>query len=114
MSYYDDKIERHRHKKSAFSRYFVRTLEVLAIVLSFLGRSRIARFLSTKITLDVVVEVTDKFGAAAGHRLSTFIAAIVAEPLIIAYVVTGVIVAINLLALLIRKLRRRRRDAYDL
>ena len=108
MSYYDSTIEKHRRRRSAFSRYLVRTLEVLAIVLSFLGRSRIARFLSTKITLDVVVEVTDKFGAAAGHRLSTVIAAIVAEPLIIAYVVTGLIVGINLLAFLLRRLFGRR------
>ena len=65
------------------------------------------RFLSAKITMDVLVEVTDKFGASAGHFLSTVIAAIVAEPLIIAYVVTGLIVLINLLVMLVRKIRRR-------
>ena len=98
MSNYDTMIEKQKRKKSLFARNLVRCLELLAVVLSILGRSRIARFLSTKVTLDVVVEVTDKFGARAGHRLSTFIAAVVAEPMIVAYVVAGVLVVVNLLA----------------
>lgn len=111
MGYLDHEIERNRRKSSSFARTLVRVLEILAIFLSFLNCSRIARFLSAKITMDVLVEVTDKFGASAGHFLSTVIAAIVAEPLIIAYVVTGLIVLINLLVMLVRKIRRRRRRA---
>ena len=59
MSNYDTMIEKQKRKKSLFARNLVRCLEVLAVVLSILGRSRVARFLSTKVTLDVVVEVTD-------------------------------------------------------
>ena len=110
MSNYDTMIEKQKRKKSLFARNLVRCLEVLALVLSILGRSRIARFLSTKVTLDVVVEVTDKFGARAGHRLSTFIAAVVAEPMIVAYVVAGVLVVVNLLVLLVRRGKRKRRQ----
>ena len=109
MGYLDHEIERHRHRETSFSRILVRTLEIMAVILSFLGSSRIARFLSAKVTMDVLVEVTDKFGARAGHWLSTVIAAIIAEPLIIAYVVSGVIIFANLLALLIRALKRRHR-----
>ncbi len=107
MGMYDSTIEKHRRKKSLFARNLVRVMEVMVVVLSVLGRSRIARFLSTKITLDVVVEVTDKFGAAAGHRLSTFIAAIVAEPMIVAYAVAGFLVIVNLLVIVLRRVRRK-------
>lgn len=106
MARYEDRIEKQKTKKSHFARNLVLTLEALAIVLSVLGRSRIARFLSAKATLGLVVEVTDRFGKAAGHRLSTIIAAIVAEPLIIAYVLAGILVVIDLIVLLIRKRRR--------
>ncbi len=96
-------------RKSHFARNTALVLEGLVLVLSVLERSRIARFLSTKVILDLVVEVTDKFGAAAGHRLSTGIAAIVAEPMIIVYIVAGLLTVINLLVFLLRKPRRRRK-----
>lgn len=105
MARYEEKIEKQKRKKSHFARNLVLTIEVLAIVLSVLERSRIARFLSAKITLDLVVEVTDRFGKAAGHRLSTIIAAIVAEPLIIAYVLAGTLLVIDLIVLLIKRRR---------
>ena len=105
MGYLDKSIEKNRQKKTSFSRTLVRVLEILAIVLAFLGNSRIARFLSAKVTMDVLVEVSVRFGAPAGHFLSSVIAAVIAEPLIIAYGITGVIVAIHLLVLLIRKRR---------
>ncbi|MDO5702153.1 MAG: hypothetical protein Q4G47_02215 [Lachnospiraceae bacterium] len=103
MGYLDEPAERNRKKKSVFSKTLVRVLEIAAIVLSILARSRIARFLSTKAALSLVVEVTDKFGAPAGHFLSTVIAAIVAEPMIIVYIVTGVIVCVNLFVMAVRK-----------
>ena len=96
-------------RKSHFARNTALVLEGLVLVLSVLERSRIARFLSTKVVLDLVVEVTDKFGAAAGHRLSTIIAAIVAEPMILVYIVAGLLTLVNLLVFLFRKPRRRRR-----
>ena len=109
MGIYDSRIEKQKKKKSMFARNLVRVMEVLAIVISILERSRIARFLSTKVTLDVLVEVTDKFGADAGHRLSTFIAAVVADPMIVAYVVAGFLVFLNLVVFLIRRLRTPKR-----
>ena len=96
-------------RRSHFARNTALVLEGLVLVLSVLERSRIARFLSTKVILDFVVEVTDKFGAAAGHRLSTIIAAIVAEPMIIVYIVAGLLTLVNLLVFLFRKPQRRRR-----
>lgn len=95
-------------KKSSFSATLIRVLELMAVILSFLGSSHIARFLSAKVTMDLLVEVTDKFGASAGHTLSTVIAAVIAEPMIIAYVVTGVIIFFNILALMIGKIRNTR------
>ena len=103
MGYLDKSIEKNRKKKSSFSKTLVRVLEVMAIALAFLGHSRIARFLSAKVTMDVLVEVSVRFGAPAGHFLSTIIAAVIAEPLLIAYVVTGIIVGLNLLVFLVRK-----------
>ena len=108
MGYLDKNIEKNRHKKSSFSRTLVRVLEVMAIVLGFLANSRIARFLSAKVTMDVLVEVSVRFGAPTGHFLSTVIAAVIAEPLIIAYGITGVIIAGNLIVFLIKSLRKRK------
>ena len=94
-------------------------MEVLAIVLSFLESSRIARFLTAKVSMDVVVEVTDKFGTRAGHRMSSILAFIVAEPRIIAVAVTGVILVLELILGIVRLAkakagkRRRRRDLTD-
>ena len=98
-------------QKSHFARNVALVMEGLVLVLSVLERSRIARFLSTKAILDLVVEVTDKFGAAAGHRLSTMIASIVAEPMIIVYIVAGLLTVINLLVFLIQKHRHKKKQA---
>ena len=98
-----------KREKTLFRRKLAWTIEILVVVLAVLARSRIARFLSTKITLDLVVEVTDKLGPEAGHRLSTVIAAIVAEPLIVAYIVAGIFVVVNILAVLFRSIRAGRR-----
>ena len=80
-------------------------LEILAIVLSFLGRNAIARFLAAKFGLSVVVEVTSRFGADAGHRLSSFVALLIAEPRLIAVIVTGIIVLFHAIAWIISLLR---------
>ena len=70
---------------------WVRALEITLIVVSFLERNQIARFISAKLGLDFVVEVTSRFGAPAGHRLSSWIAVIIAEPRLIAVIVTGIV-----------------------
>ncbi len=85
-------------------------LEILAIVLSFLGRNAIARFLAAKLGLSVVVEVTSRFGADAGHRLSSFVALLIAEPRLIAVIVTGIIVLLHAIAWIISLLRGPRRS----
>ena len=87
---------------------FWRAAEILAIVLSFLGRSRIARFLGTKAVLDFVVEVTAIFGREAGHRLSTFLALLAAEPQLITVTVTSLILLVELIIYIVRHLRPRR------
>ena len=92
---------------------FFRIAEILAIVLSILQSSRIARFLSTKAAMDIVVEVTDIFGKTAGHHLSTFFAFLVAEPQIITVIVTAVVLIIELTMLIVRSLRPRRRPHRD-
>ena len=98
-------------RKSKAGKIFVRTLEVLAIGGSYFTSSRLARFFTTKVVLDIQTEITVHFGRDAGHQMATVLAAIVAEPRIIAAVVTGVILFINLIAFLCRKIggRRRRR-----
>ena len=85
-------------------------LEILAIVLSFLGRNAIARFLAAKLGLSVVVEVTSRFGADAGHRLSSFVALLIAEPRLIAVIVTGIIVLLHAIAWFISLMRGSRRS----
>ena len=111
--------ERRPKRKTKAGRIFLRVMEVLAIVLSFLESSRIARFLTAKVSMDVVVEVTDKFGTRAGHRMSSILALIVAEPRIIAVAVTGVILVLELILGIVRLAkakagkRRRRRDLTD-
>lgn len=87
-------------------------LEILAVVLSFLGRNAIARFLAAKLGLSVVVEVTSRFGADAGHRLSSFVALIIAEPRLIAVIVTGIIVLLHVIAWIIQLLRGPRRGPH--
>ena len=109
MRRYEEKIRREKGKKSHFAYFLVLTLEALAIVMDVLERSRIARFLSTKAVLSVVVEVTDRFGARAGHRLSTFISAVVAEPLIAVYIIAGILAALNLLVLVVRLAKKKKR-----
>ena len=86
---------------------FLHIIEILTIVLSFLASSRIARFLAAKISLSVIVEVTDKFGAAAGHRLSTLVSMIIAEPKIIAVIVTGIWLCVDLVLWIVWMIRSR-------
>ena len=98
--------DEYRRAKGHTKRVFVRVLEILLIALSYFERSYIVRFLTAKISMDVLVEVTDRFGADWGHRLSTVLAVIVAEPRLIAVIVTGVILVLELIALLWRSLSR--------
>ena len=93
-----------RKPKGKAGTVFVLLLEVGAVVASFLASSSIARFLTAKITMDVVVEVTARFGKEAGHALSNVLAMIVAEPRIIAVIVAGFILFLNFIVWLIRKL----------
>ena len=88
---------------------FIHMTELLVIILSFLQSSRLARFMAAKVSMDVIVEVTARFGPDAGHRLSTFMAAIVAEPKIAAVVVTAVIIVCHAVIFLACRLTRRYR-----
>ena len=87
--------------KKSVKKTFLHTLEILAVVLSFLGRNSIARFLAAKLGLSAVVEVTSRFGADAGHRFSSFVALLIAEPRLIAVIVAGVIVLFHAVAWII-------------
>ena len=119
--YHDEPVmppeyERHMHhryqkEKRHAGRIFRRSMELLAIVLSFLARSRIARFLTAKASMDLVVEVTAVLGRDAGHRLSTFFAFLAAEPALIAVFVTAIVLLTELILWVIARLRpdRRRR-----
>ena len=89
-------------------RHYLWALQLLAVGLSYLGRSRIVRFITAKLGLSFVVEVTDRFGAPAGHRISTFISALIAEPRLIALVLAGIFLAIDLIIILVRSAGRRR------
>lgn len=99
--------------KQSAKKTFLHMLEILAIVLSFLGRNAIARFLAAKLGLSVVVEVTSRFGADAGHRLSSFVALLIAEPRLIAVIVTGIIVLLHMIAWVISRLRHSGRRPHN-
>ena len=99
-------------KKTRGGKIFLRIAELLTIGLSFLASSRIARFITAKLTMDTVVEVTAHFGPAVGHRLATILAAIAAEPLLIAAAVTGIILLLEFIALVIRAITRPRYRRY--
>ena len=98
-----------QHLRHRARRVFFRTVELITIALSFFGRNAIARFIGAKLGLDFIVEVTAHFGADAGHRLSTIVAAIIAEPRLIALIVTGFFLVCHLIAWIVRLIRRRRR-----
>ena len=98
----------HRAKRHT-RRIFVRVMEILLIALSYFERSYIVRFLSAKISMDVIVEVTARFGRDPGHRPSTVMAVIVAEPRLIAVIVTGIILVLELIVLICRHLFCRHR-----
>ena len=96
-----------KHSSRSHARIvFLRVMELLSIALSFLYRSRIARFITTKISMDIVVEVTAVFGKDAGHRLSTFLALLTAEPALIAVFVTALILVLEMLFWIIRRARK--------
>ena len=82
--------------KSRAGIYFARSLEIIAIAMVYLERSRAARFIAAKLSMSTVVEVTSHFGAKAGHRLSTVLALFVAEPKLLAVLITGILIAVNL------------------
>ncbi|MBR2259061.1 MAG: hypothetical protein IJ899_17385 [Blautia sp.] len=97
-----------REKSLSIRRVFTYSLEVLAVSLSYLERSRIVRFITAKLTLDTVVEVTAHFGRDAGHRLSTVLAMLTAEPYLIAVVLTGIFLVLNFVGFLSDRSRRKK------
>ena len=88
---------------------YLHIAEILAIAVSFLQRSRIARFITAKLGMDTVVEVTRYFGPDAGHGLSTVLAAVIAEPKLIAVLVTVIIVLCNIVIHIVLLLQDRRK-----
>ena len=104
-------------KRSKAGKIFVRSTEVVAIGGSFLASSRLARFVTaffgSKAEMDIVIAVTERFGAPAARQLSTIFAgingAVAAEPRVIALAVTGVIVVLNMIAFLFRSIGKHRR-----
>ena len=103
---------RRRRERSRAGIYFARSLELLAIALAYLEKSRLVRFITAKLSMSAVVEVTARFGRNAGHRLSTFLSLIVAEPRLLAVIITGILLIVNLvvwLVGLIQNQQRRRR-----
>ena len=89
-------------KKSKAGLIFLRVMEVMAIGLSYFQGNAIVRFLTTKVVMDATVEVTARYGKEAGHMVATVLAAVVAEPRLIALGVTILILAANGIALIIR------------
>ena len=98
-----------RARKSHAGKVFARILELVVIGISFFERSYIVRFLSAKLSMDVLVEITAHFGPGVGHQVSSLLAAIVAEPRLVAVIATGIILVIELLASLLRLIFRPRR-----
>lgn len=105
---------RARRAKGTAVRAFRRGLELVAVGLSYFQSSYIVRFLTAKMSMDVLVEVTARFGASTGHALSTVLAALVAEPRLIAVGVAGVLLLLELLGGLGRAVSngRRKRASY--
>ena len=103
-------MERAREGRRTVRQIFIWALEIVAVTLSFLQRSHIARFLTAKVGMDTVVEVTRHLGADAGHSLSTFVALLVADPRLIAVFIAGCFLIINFIAGIVSwNVRRRRR-----
>ena len=96
-----------KHRRHHPKLIYLHIAEIIAVILSFLERSRIARFLTAKVGLDMVVTVTDRFGAPAGRHLSTFIAALIAEPMLIAAFLTVVFILCNIILHIVLLIRRR-------
>lgn len=88
---------------------FLRVAELVVIGVSLFEGSHIVRFLTAKITMDVVVEITARFGPGVGHQVSAILASIVAEPKLIAVFVTFAILIIEVFIMLIRLLFAHRR-----
>ncbi len=96
-------------------RVFRHALEIIAVGLSYFQSSYNVRFLTAKVSMDVLVEVTARFGANSGHALSTVMAALVAEPRLIAVGLAAVLLLIELFASIgkaVSRHRRRKRAAY--
>ena len=81
---------------------FLRVAELVVIGVSLFEGSHIVRFLTAKITMDVVVEITARFGPGVGHQVSTILASVVAEPKLIAVFVTCAILILEVFIMLIR------------
>ena len=96
-------------RKSHAGKVFARILELVIIGLSFFERSYIVRFLTAKLSMDVLVEITAHFGPVVGHQVSSLLAAIVAEPRLVAVIVTGIILLLELLVGIFRMIFRPRR-----
>ncbi len=90
-------------------RHYLWALQIVLVVISYLGRSSIARFLTAKLGLSAVVEVTDRFGKSAGHHLSTVISVFIAEPRLIAVAVAGILLVIDLIVFVVGRIRGRLR-----
>ena len=101
----EDRRSRSYRERSGAGIYFARSLEIVAIALAYLERSRVVRFITAKLSMDTVVEVTARFGRTAGHRLSTILALFVAEPKLLAVVITGFLIIVNLIMWVVGMLR---------
>ena len=105
---------RARRVRSRVRMVFARALEIVLVAISYFQSSYIVRFVTTKLSMDVLVEVSVRFGRDTGHLLSTCLATIATEPRLIAVVVAAVLLVIEFFAWIGRSIgrSRRRRRAY--
>ena len=96
-------------KKSRAGLIFLRVIELIAIGTSFLSSHFLATYIFEWLDGFILIEVTDRFGREAALKFNTWYAgvkaAIIARPEIIAFVVTGVILGINVIVWLVRLIR---------
>ena len=99
-----------RSRGGTFRAIFLHMAEIVAVGLTYLERSRAARFLTAKLGTNLIVDVTDRFGKDAGRTLGTFISALIAEPSLIALVMAVFFVVFNSILFLFRSIHRRSRQ----
>ena len=91
--------ERKVKKKSHPVRVFLRVLEVIAICTSFLSSHFMATYIFEWLDGFILIEVTARFGRETALKFNTWYAgvkaSIIARPEIIAVVITGIILVIN-------------------